>query len=45
MNGCRSPSMRMSFCFTSAKISVKPSGGCGCQNFFQASRDARSAKL
>ena len=43
MNGCRSPSMRSSFFFTSAKMSVKPGIGFGDQSFSQASREARSA--
>ena len=45
MKGCMSPSTRISFCFTSAKMSVKPSGGSGCQNFSQTPREARKAKL
>ena len=45
MKGCMSPSTRISFCFTSANMSVKPSGGSGCQNFSHTSREARSAKL
>ena len=44
MKGCRSPSMRNSFFFTSAKMSVKPGSGVGDHSFSQESREARSAK-
>ena len=46
MNGCRSPSMRSSFFFTSAKMSVKPGIGFGDQQLLpELARGAQRERI